>query len=129
MATRHTPSAPREAWPARLTGAWSLHGIRELDADGALLGEPYEPEPAGRLHYGPGSQTAVVIRGRGQAPAVAYIGDFETGPDGLVRHLVRVGLPPFTEDQTRWARLEGDRLTLTNAREGRSRIELLWARA
>ena len=129
MTPQYEPSAPPEAWPADLVGAWSLHSIRELDADGSLLDEPYGPEPTGRLHYGPASQMAVVIRGHAEAPAVAYIGDFDTGPDGLLRHIVRVGLPPFTEDQVRLARLDGDRLTLSTDHEGHRRIELNWSRA
>lgn len=128
MTSQPNPSAAPEARHANLVGVWSLHSIREVDADGALLDEPYGSEPTGRLHYGPAGQMAVVIRGHAEAPAVAYIGDFDIGPDGLLRHIVRVGLPPFTEDQVRQARLDGDRLTLATEREGRRRIELNWAR-
>ncbi|MBU3067401.1 lipocalin-like domain-containing protein [Nocardia sp. NEAU-G5] len=129
MTTQQKPSTSPEAWPAGLVGAWSLHSVRELDADGVLLGEPYGPRPTGRLRYGPGGDMAVVIPGHAEAPAVAYIGDFDAGRDGLVRHIVHVGLPPFTEDQVRWARLDGDNLTLATDRERHRRIELHWERA
>jgi hypothetical protein len=71
---------------------------------------------------------AVLIREHGDAPAVAYIGDFDTTPDGLLRHAVHVGLPPYTEDQVRWARLKDGSLILSTDREGRPRIELSWER-
>ncbi|GAB2735182.1 lipocalin-like domain-containing protein [Kitasatospora kifunensis] len=129
MSATEKSSAPRAPWDAGLVGTWSLRSIRELSADGTLLAEPYGQRPSGRLHYGPAHQVAVVIPGHPDAPAVAYIGDYEAGTDGVLRHIVRVGLPPFTEDQVRWARLEGDCLTLATDREGRRRVELRWARA
>ena len=108
-----------------LVGAWSLQSVRELDTDGALLAEPYGEHPVGRLHYGPAHLMAVVIRAHADAPAVAYIGDVFT-TQGLLRHVVHVGLPPYTEDQTRWARLEDDHLVLATDTAGRPRIELRW---
>jgi hypothetical protein len=122
-------TAPRADWDAGLLGTWTLRSIRELDDDGALLDEPYGQRPSGRLHYGPAHQVAVVIPGQADAPAVAYMGDYEADAAGVLRHIVRVGLPPFTEDQVRWARLDGDSLSLSTDVEGRRRIELRWTRA
>jgi hypothetical protein len=129
MSTKEKASASQETWASGLVGVWSLRSVRELDADGTLLGEPYGQRPAGRLLYGTAHQVAVVVRGHEDAPAVAYIGDFDAGADGLLRHIVQVGLPPFTEDQVRWARLDGDLLILATDREGRCRTELRWVRA
>ncbi|MFB7629509.1 hypothetical protein ACFC0M_00965 [Streptomyces sp. NPDC056149] len=129
MSTTQRASSLQAAWDSGLLGTWSLRSIRELNADGTLLAEPYGQQPSGRLHYGPAHQVAVVIPGHADAPAVAYIGDYQADPDGVLRHVVRVGLPPFTEDQVRWARLDGDSLTLSTDHEGRRRIELRWTRA
>ncbi|MFJ5590761.1 hypothetical protein ACIQCG_13495 [Streptomyces noursei] len=129
MSTTRKKSPPQAAWDTGLLGTWSLHSIRELNADGTLLAEPYGQQPPGRLYYGPAHQVAVVIPGHADAPAVAYIGEYQADRDGVLRHVVRVGLPPFTEDQVRWARLDGDCLTLSTDHEGRSRIELQWTRA
>ncbi|MEU4932546.1 lipocalin-like domain-containing protein [Streptomyces yokosukanensis] len=136
MCTTDKPSTPQPGWDpgqpewdSGLLGTWSLRSIRELNTDGTLLAEPYGRQPAGRLHYGPAHQVAVVIPGHADAPAVAYIGDYEAETAGLLRHIVRVGLPPFTEDQVRWARLDGDFLVLSTDRDGRRRTELRWARA
>ncbi|MER5433777.1 hypothetical protein [Streptomyces sp. NPDC002588] len=129
MSGTEKTTAPRADWDAGLLGTWTLRSIRELGDDGALLDEPYGQRPSGRLHYGPAHQVAVVIPGHADAPAVAYMGDYEADAAGMLRHIVRVGLPPFTEDQVRWARLDGDSLSLSTDVEGRRRIELRWARA
>ncbi|MER5794728.1 hypothetical protein [Streptomyces sp. NPDC001980] len=129
MSGTEKTTAPRADWDADLLGTWTLRSIRELGDDGALLDEPYGQRPSGRLHYGPAHQVAVVIPGHADAPAVAYMGDYEADAAGVLRHIVRVGLPPFTEDQVRWARLDGDSLSLSTDVEGRRRIELRWARA
>ncbi|MER7183488.1 lipocalin-like domain-containing protein [Streptomyces hyaluromycini] len=128
MSGTEETTATRADWDADLLGTWTLRSIRELGDDGALLDEPYGHRPSGRLHYGPAHQVAVVIPGHADAPAVAYMGDYEADAAGVLRHIVRVGLPPFTEDQVRWARLDGDSLSLSTDVEGRRRIELRWAR-
>ncbi|MEU9337080.1 hypothetical protein AB0D49_28595 [Streptomyces sp. NPDC048290] len=128
MSSREKPSTPRPDWAAALVGTWSLGSVREVDANDTVLREPYGHRPPGRLHYGPARQVAVVIPGHADAPAVAYLGDYEIDRDGVLRHIVRVGLPPFTEDQVRWAQLDGDRLTLSTDIKGRRRTELRWTR-
>ncbi|GAA2667235.1 lipocalin-like domain-containing protein [Streptomyces lunalinharesii] len=119
---------PQPDWDAGLVGTWRLRSIRELGADGAVLDEPYGQQPPGRLHYGPAHQVAVVIPGHADAPAVAYLGEYEADAAGKVLHNVHVGLPPFTEDQVRWAQLEGDSLALATDIEGQHRTELRWTR-
>jgi len=111
-----------------IVGAWTLAGITEFADDGTER-KPYGDRPNGQLVYSEDGHMAVVIGGHGPAPAVAYAGTV-TVADGRVRHVVAVGLPPFTADQERFARLEdrGAKLVLATEQPGSPRIELHWAR-
>ena len=112
-----------------LTGVWSLEGIDELDSDGSVLAEPYGENPVGQLIYTADGFMTVVIEGHDDSPAVAYGGEVRLEGGGLVRHAVRVGVPPFTEDQIRHLRLEGDhKLVLATDEPGHRRVELRWSR-
>jgi len=112
-----------------MIGVWSLDGVTEFGADGEIRGTPYGDRPAGRLMYTHDAHMAVVISGHGQAPAVAYAGKVAVDGD-RIQHVVAVGLPPFSEDQERFARLEnnGAVLILATDRKGRPRTELRWTR-
>lgn len=112
-----------------LVGTWSLDDVTEIGDDEEVKGKPYGDRPAGQLIYTADAHMAVVIRGHGSAPAVAYAGRVVVDED-RVRHVVVVGVPPFSEDQERFARVEdrGDCLILATNRPGCARIELRWAR-
>jgi hypothetical protein len=116
--------------PQALLGTWLLRGIVEIDATCTITAEPYGPHPSGQLIYGPGGAMAVVIREHGDLPAVAYAGEAVRAEGNLLRHVVRVGLPPYTEDQVRHARLDNETdLVLATGAEGQPRVELRWRRA
>ena len=72
---------------------------------------------------------AVVIREHDYSAAVAYAGvAVQTGED-VLRHVVHVGLPPYTNDQLRHVRLTGGTdLVLATDVVGRPRTELHWTR-
>ncbi|MFJ6573433.1 lipocalin-like domain-containing protein [Streptomyces sp. NPDC091292] len=114
---------------SEMIGVWTLDGVAEFGADGQVRGRPYGDEPAGRLMYTRDAHMAVVISGYGPAPAVAYAGHVAVDRD-RVQHLVAVGLPPFSEDQERFARVEdgGAVLILATDRPGNPRTELRWVR-
>ena len=112
-----------------MVGTWSLDRVIEFGDDERVRGKPYGDQPAGQLVYTADGHMAVVISGYGSAPAVAYAGRVEVGQD-RIRHVVGVGVPPYTEDQERFARIEdrGTSLVLATDRPGRPRIELRWVR-
>ncbi|MGW7578037.1 lipocalin-like domain-containing protein [Streptomyces sp. NPDC054765] len=113
----------------RLVGVWTLISVTDLDGEGHVRSRPYGEAPQGQLIYTRDARMAVVIVGRGPAPAVAYVGRVIAEGE-LVRHVVDVGLPPFTEDQERYARFDErpGQLVLATDRPGRPRIELVWTR-
>jgi hypothetical protein len=112
-----------------LEGTWLLHRIVEVDETGTVSGEPYGPSPSGQLIYGSDGAMAVVIREHGHSPAVAYAGNVVRSKGNLLRHVVRVGLPPYTEDQVRHVRLDaGTDLVLATDEVDRPRVELHWKR-
>ncbi|MCF3961468.1 lipocalin-like domain-containing protein [Streptomyces fuscigenes] len=117
-----------EQWE-RLAGTWTLIDVTDVDGDGTVRSRPYGATPQGQLIYTRDARMAVVIAGAGPAPAVAYAGTAVVEGD-VVRHEVRVGLPPFTRDQQRYARLDEqqDRLVLATRRPGLPRMELVWRR-
>ena len=122
--------APSESTlPSALLGTWLLCRIVEVDAAGDVTGEPYGARPSGRLIYGPGNAMAVVIREHDSATAVAYAGEAVQTGENLIRHVVHVGLPPYTTDQLRYVRLtDGTDLVLATDIVGRPRTELHWTR-
>ena len=114
----------------RLVGTWTLDDVTEFGDDGQVKGKPYGNRPTGQLMYAPDAHMAVVVSGHGSAPAAAYAGRVIVVDQDRVRHVIAVGLPPFTEDQERFARLEdqGARLVLATDGPGRARLELSWVR-
>jgi hypothetical protein len=60
---------------------------------------------------------------------VAYAGEAIQVAGGLLRHVVHVGLPPYTEDQVRHMRLvDATHLVLATDTVDTPRIELHWER-
>lgn len=127
---RAAPSAPDEVGsPQSLQGTWLLHDVLEVDAMGNVTAEPYGAHPSGRLIYSSEGTVAVVIRGYGTAPAVAYAGEAIQVAGDRIRHVIRVGLPPYTEDQVRHARLTGGtKLVLATDMVDNRSVELHWER-
>lgn len=73
---------------------------------------------------------AVVIRAYGSSPAVAYAGKAIHVAGNQIRHVIHVGLPPYTEDQVRRVRLtdNGTKLALATDTVDDRMIELHWER-
>jgi len=124
------PRASNEvALPRTLQGTWLLRDVVEVDATGNVTAEPYGTRPSGRLIYTSDGTMAVVIREHGSSPAVAYTGEAVRGEGDLLRHVVHVGLPPYTEDQVRHLRLvDATNLVLATDTAGNPRVELRWER-
>lgn len=118
-----------DALPQTVHGTWVLRDVVEVDATGNVTAEPYGREPARRLIYSPDGTMAVVIREHGSSPAVAYAGEARRASGDLLRHVVRVSLTPYTEDQVRHVRLiDASNLVLSSDTLGNPRIELHWSR-
>lgn len=124
-----TPASSESTLPQALRGTWQLCGAVQVDAAGVVTAEPYGAHPSGRLIYSPEGTMAVVIRGHGSAPAVAYAGEVVQVAGNLLRHVVHVGLPPYDDDQVRHVRLtDGTNLVLATDAVGKPRMELRWKR-
>src|SRR5882757_454576 len=118
----------KDPLPRALPGTWLLREVVEVDAAGNVTAEPYGTRPSGRLIYAPDGTMAVVIREHGSSPAVAYAGQAVQVADDLLRHVVQVGLPPYTEDQVRHMRPDATSLVLATDTGDSPRIELHWER-
>ena len=127
--TRAAPFGPGEGGlPRLLRGTWLLREVVEVDAAGTVTATPYGAHPSGRLMYSSEGTMAVVIRAYGSSPAVAYAGEAHV-EGSRIRHVVRVGLPPYTEDQVRQVRLSGGaKLVLATDSVDDRRVELRWER-
>ena len=127
--TRAAPFGPGEdGLPLSLRGTWLLRDIVEVDAAGTVTAAPYGAHPSGRLMYSSEGTMAVVIRAYGSSPAVAYTGEAHV-EGSRIRHVIRVGLPPYTEDQVRQVRLTGGaKLVLATDTVDNRRVELHWER-
>lgn len=109
-----------------LVGSWNLADVTRYDDPGSAGEKPWGDPPAGQLVYLSTAHMSVVVAGHGEMPAIAYAGRVRIDGD-IVRHEVRVALPPVTGDVKRVARLADGGTTLvlaTNA--GYPRTELTW---
>ncbi|HEX4395645.1 MAG TPA: lipocalin-like domain-containing protein [Mycobacterium sp.] len=124
----HSFGQGEDGLPQSLRGTWQLRDIVEVDAAGTVTATPYGAHPSGRLMYSTEGTMAVVIRAYGSSPAVAYAGEAHV-EGSLIRHVIRVGLPPYTDDQVRRVRLTGGtKLVLATDTVDNRRVELHWER-
>lgn len=127
---RAAPCAPdKDGSPRSLQGNWLLRDVVEVDASGNVTAAPYGTHPSGRLIYTCEGTMAVVIREYGTSPGVAYAGEAIQVARDQIRHAIRVGFPPYTEDQVRqvWFTDETKLVLATEVVDGRS-VELHWER-
>lgn len=124
------PTAPDEdGLPRSLQGTWLLRDVVEIDAGGNVTAAPYGAHPSGRLIYSSEGTMAVVIREYGTSPGVAYAGEAIQVAGDQIRHVIRVGFPPYTEDQMRQVRLTDEtKLVLATDMVDNRSVELHWER-
>ena len=112
---------------AQLTGTWKL--VSWLTKfDGGDTVEPYGPSPKGRLVLTPDSHWIIIFTGANRKPAktieekaalldsmLAYSGKYTVEGDKITTHVDMSANEIYTganQDQTRFFRIEGNKLTL-----------------
>jgi hypothetical protein len=113
---------------SRLVGHWSLVSVAIGDQ------KPYGADPKGSMFFDAAGHYSVVVVGAGGAGAIAYFGEYTLDEAAGVLSLhVDAGSRAAAagRDEKRLAQLDGDALTLRNARASRglSGVTLVWKRA
>ncbi|MFE5144319.1 lipocalin-like domain-containing protein [Streptomyces fagopyri] len=114
-----------------LLGTWLLGNVTEVDENGQAREDAYGSGAMGMIMYSPDGYMSAVVRGERDARpvTVAYSGTYSLD-NGVLRHHVCVGIPPFDSDQTRHPELLApDTLKLSTGERGRARTEITWRRA
>jgi hypothetical protein len=113
--------------PAQLTGTWKLVAW-STKFDGGDAVEPYGPSPKGRLVLTPDRYWIIILTGEARKPAktieekaalldsmIAYTGKFTVEGDKITTRVDASSNEIYTganQDQTRFFRIEGHKLTL-----------------
>jgi hypothetical protein len=115
-----------------LIGSWELESF-EIDGAGSAA-RPWGRNARGLLIYAPSGHMSVSINKdpAGHSPQdsiLFYAGTFETKGD-TVYHQVTVASNPARvgRDMIRFAKVDGDRLTLTTPQESYGKAKLVWRR-